>query len=124
MNDAYCWPLRVATDYAGDRISISEGSIQHIKEHHPDDSSEVNVDRVEQVLVNPAGGVYRNHPDHKHPERLNYYSAPVDTEYGKTYTQLVVDKVVDPAKVISGWSTDSIGNHGECIYIGTTEEER
>jgi hypothetical protein len=124
MNDDYIWPLRIVTDYAGDRVSISDGSLKHYGSKHAASMSALSLDSIEGVLVCPAGGVYLNPPAHDHPHRLNYYSAPDDTDDGSPlYVRVVVDKVVDPHKVITAYSTDRIGLHGGCIYPETTEDK-
>ncbi len=125
MNDAYIWPVRTVTDYAEDRISISEGSLQHIKEHHPSFSSDDTLDIITSVLVDPAGGVYRNPPEHSAPHRLNYYSAETDTPDGPERHQVIVDKdQCDPHKVITAWATDRISPHGECVLEPTDGGEQ
>ena len=122
MNDLYKWPVLTVEDYAGDYVKISEGTLDHIARHHPSDASSLTAERMQQILVSPSK-VYVNHPEHPQPKRLNYYSEPFDTDNGLTYHQVLVDKVADPALVLSAWSTDMIGGHGECIYPPPIEDK-
>lgn len=116
MNDDYKWPIRVVTDCFEDRVSISEGSIKHIRANHPSDTTELHADCLAQVLIAPMGGVYSNPDTHAKPHRLNYYSAAVDTDEGVEYIRVVVDKdECDPFKVITAYPVDKIGLYGKCI---------